>query len=1061
MSKLIFRIGEESSPVVPSSIEEYSNSPFRDCLEDAKGVIERILTQNKVSPNTNPFEIGANVHESLVPNNIVAFLGDRGSGKTSCMKAMLRGLSGDFGWTLPNKRLAYLPIIDPSFFDSKHNILELFIGELYKEYKDIKKVWLQLPDNKKEEVRSLQRAFTDVKRALRFIKKTDDNLELEEQEELLGLSEGVNLVALMRSLIDAYLKCVDKDVLVVAVDDIDVHINEVFVMMEQVRKYLNLPNVLLLMAAKLQQLNQAICLYYHKEVLPQVGKDYKDIVVPDVIDIAERYLDKFIPSFHRIFMPSIEVVASSDLEIIGEDGHSIVTGSVEFTVLSMIYQKCGYLFYNYEDGPSLIIPRNLRELRNLISILYHMEDRGIGESTHSKNKLIFKNFFYNQWLADLPESIQKIAKTILSERNVNYLNKLTINCLYSFFRQSNPNNPEKNSSGDLSDFEKIVEVRMTEICNPDNIAPNLSIGDVIFLIDQIGQRINSRDARYLLFFISTHYSLLLYEAYDELSGNQSYLSGNYNEVSTQSAIPKLYHNRTADIPDYFKIVGNNFFILTGHKFLPPYQSRSSREVAMIDGWKLADEIKKMKEEILKDPNVYVAENWPLKWSVIEFFILTSSRRYDTRDASFSVERIDNWRSDSSFDPYFQSFLTRPKNILFEITAPFINLLSPKMAYDRYAEGLYDLILKCKGSLLNQLYNFRRNEDITKEHDLLSQVAIRNIEVLNDLQWWMEKRTQNIRPATNDIKVGTLNVIKSFYNSFDGKNHYNVITYLKRNVGDEPDSNNDSLDKSFHTITFRPMALFGKCLEQIENDEDALNLFISIYSPDYRFLKDRVYSDDEIMGILEKAGLKVVWDRINGKDTLFSESPFINPKRVETMELLEVFANFHIDESVLSDCLEFQLLRDYRQLCIGIRQNQLDNIEEERDKIKAQIETIQSKIKIFEDEEKRFSTEISSLRKEQQKIEKSITEIYKKLDNPKTTPEAIHLLHQEADKLRGMQINMQAQISQLDKEQKDNNLSKLEFKHQLADHLGDYQELSSRRDRLSATIRNEERMRYRR
>ena len=46
MSKLIFRIGEESSPVVPASNEEYQNSPFKECLVDAKEVAVRILSHS-------------------------------------------------------------------------------------------------------------------------------------------------------------------------------------------------------------------------------------------------------------------------------------------------------------------------------------------------------------------------------------------------------------------------------------------------------------------------------------------------------------------------------------------------------------------------------------------------------------------------------------------------------------------------------------------------------------------------------------------------------------------------------------------------------------------------------------------------------------------------------------------------------------------------------------------------------------------------------------------------------------------------------------------------------
>ena len=88
------------------------------------------------------------------PNNIFVFAGERGSGKTSCMlkvvlddlfeiedsvkknqdKAKIKEKEIDIYKDILKETSFYrCEVIDPLFFDSNHNILELFIGTLFRD----------------------------------------------------------------------------------------------------------------------------------------------------------------------------------------------------------------------------------------------------------------------------------------------------------------------------------------------------------------------------------------------------------------------------------------------------------------------------------------------------------------------------------------------------------------------------------------------------------------------------------------------------------------------------------------------------------------------------------------------------------------------------------------------------------------------------------------------------------------------------------------------------------------------------------------------------------------
>lgn len=821
--QIIFRIGEESLPAIPQSQEEYTKSPFKDALDLARDTVYDII-----------LSAGGKTDKS--PNNIVAFLGDRGSGKTSCMMTLRRGLEEPeiYGWEKPESSLCFMNIIDPSFFDRRHNILEIVIGELYRDFKEIKKGFQDFSSPERESLYELQGIFGKVKRALRFINNEADAALLEEHEELDVLSDGMNLTTLIRMLVNKYLEFKDSDALVISIDDLDVNVNEAYVMMEQIRKYLLFPGLVILMGAKLKQLNQAVRLYYHKNVLPQ-NDAFSNPVIPDIDIIAERFLDKLLPLSHRIFMPEVEAIAGSGISVLRNGVKEKTFDTVEFGILSLIYSKCGYLFYNYEDGPSLIIPRNLRELRQLFAMLYDMRDRGEKvNDTHEYNKEIFKQFFYDQWVATLPLDMQRIAESIHNEHNMWQLNKTVVSLLADRFRIVDDDATDEANRN-----------RLIEICNTDTVPMNISVGDVEFLVRRIGERHLSEDVRKLMFFITTHYSILLYELYDRMT------EPNNKKPDAAEGLPTLRHNIAVDIDDYFKLVGNGFFVLTGSRFIQPDLRGLSREAVMIDGSILRDKIKECIDSYGEE-----SEGTPaVVFNLLEFFALATSRRISTKDGTFNPVNLDGWRTNNNIS-YIEPFNAGAKNVLFDVTAPFTNILQLKRAYDRWHPDFYKAAVECKDSLLNKLLKNRRNKELTEEHDLLSQMAIRNMEVLSDLQWWMESRRNELRPSGE----GDIKVLAEFYNNFGEKktSSYSVATYFEnksKNVNEQ--------HRLFHLITFRPLALLGQCLDGVIDDSEASDIFWMIYRPVNKLrLGGQQYTRVEIENCFVSNGAEDIWIMFN-------------------------------------------------------------------------------------------------------------------------------------------------------------------------------------------------------
>ncbi|WP_300362325.1 hypothetical protein, partial [Fusobacterium sp.] len=255
---LKFKEGEYSPKI--ENGKDYDTSIFKKIYKNAFITLNEILKNSKTSEEQN---------------NIIAFIGERGSGKTSVLKSFENILlsfkdNKDFfekfikseDLNITNYDYKTIQIIDPSFFTAKSNILELVIARLFKEVKEeIKKRDCNEGNYKLEEERELLLLFKKIYKNISIIESNYD-FDGENYEKLIDLSASVDLKEDIKKLINNYLQFMFKSEkekkLIIKIDDIDLNIRYAYEMVEQIRKYLSQENIIILMAVKLEQLEQII-----------------------------------------------------------------------------------------------------------------------------------------------------------------------------------------------------------------------------------------------------------------------------------------------------------------------------------------------------------------------------------------------------------------------------------------------------------------------------------------------------------------------------------------------------------------------------------------------------------------------------------------------------------------------------------------------------------------------------------------------------------------------------------------------------------------------------------
>lgn len=566
--EISIKLGEEHKIRV-ENIESFNNSIFHDIYKDAFKCIASIVKQNnKCTFERKYIDNNRKNYDDEEDNNIIAFLGDRGTGKTSAMKSVAKILDEGDAWEKNNEFLGdienascfdkvhfhVLKSIDPSMLEDNDSIIDVIVAEMFSEFKDK----LKSPNsfNNMNSKKELLQKFSDVYNSMRVINTDKKNRfgEIGNTENVINtldkLSSSSRMKNTFEQLVDNYLKFINEinrkdytnNYMVITIDDLDMKLNSSSEICEQIRKYIMVPNVIILISSRFEQLRDLI----EKSYIESFGVvlKQKQILSEDTKEMAEKYLEKLIPDDRRLFLPTINdiddyEVNSTEIKIYNNENKKDEDFNKEYEnlnieefTLKLLHEKTGLLFLKQDQGVHPLVPQSLRELNNFIPMLFNMKplkntyddinNKNINTNINIANIDKFERYFINNWITRNVDNKDLNIISKFLDTNIEYKNKFIVNLLSNrlekFIFDENKNN------NILQDSYKVDKGRIYLISNLNNEPFNISLGDVLYVLNLYEKYFNEYK---LTFSIKTLYSIQLYRLIKLESNNDfaKYLIG--------------------------------------------------------------------------------------------------------------------------------------------------------------------------------------------------------------------------------------------------------------------------------------------------------------------------------------------------------------------------------------------------------------------------------------------------------------------------------------------------------------------------------------------------------
>lgn len=372
-------------------------------------------------------------------NNIITFCAPRGQGKTTAMKSFARFLATDHS----NADFVVLDSIDPSALNGGESIVRVVLSRLFYKLEEKSKTRHDFPE-KRRILELFQKCYSAIDYINGNVHGARDEDDLEELASL-GSSSRLkkNLKELIDLLLGVYLEGEGKNgssnFLVIPIDDVDICSADIYRCCEEIRNYLVLPNVIILMAADHEQLVHVMYQKYlqmNKELLTYEPENAKE----ECSRLAFGYLLKFLPVNHIVVLPELDkmeeeewISLSLEYYIYNDNGmHNIFEkpsgecSNMRQQLGELIYKRTGIIIYDGDDNFEDYMPKTMRELTQLLKNFAHIspidekilygEDwiAATAEADRLRNNIrLYKRYFLDSWCVNhmLHEEYTHFLKT--------------------------------------------------------------------------------------------------------------------------------------------------------------------------------------------------------------------------------------------------------------------------------------------------------------------------------------------------------------------------------------------------------------------------------------------------------------------------------------------------------------------------------------------------------------------------------------------------------------------------------------------------------------------------
>lgn len=730
--------GEEHGVVIEKN--NFDESMFYAQYSKADAILKDMMERNAAIIKENAPTI------TMTPN-IIAFCGDRGEGKTSCMESFTQKIMKE------DSSLAFMDLIDPAFFDNDHNVVELILGLLYKKFVEQVKANeeklneeenddVEIPDKEDDLEKEVSTLFQRARLCLRNMAEGKERM-FDPLEQLSVMVSGMSLHERIEELFAKYLEwCDNKKCLIIRIDDIDLNMEGAYEMLEGLRIYLNNPRCIILMSAKIDQLQ--------KVVAEGLTKQMKEPEKFDTNAMALRYIIKVIPIGRQVNMPKVYDVCNKKLEIYSSrvDNKPKKFLSVKDAVVRMTFIKTRFLFYNSRGSVSLIIPNNLRSLRHLIGMLDGMPDF-IGRDLSNENMQAFTYYLFHTWTEQMEEKHKEFAGRLVGEQNLIGLNKIVMNYLAQY----------------VSDEKKQDEFK--DIVNPSVANYNVSVGDVMAVLDFLDRITTEQPLKMLLFFVRSFYSIKLFEAYDVLTDNVKSYKATKEDVGEIYRTDQLFKQTSL----LQRLINGAYFSYMPGDLLPRISDgKQTRDYKVINGRKLNDLIREVSAGMRKASKKNdVPADFIKKFRLAEYFALCV-RKFVSYDQTDNFYRKDK---DDAIPFHLTSFSGQNYYYAFDVLMPFVTVTDVRAAYNRFSyisENLwYDFALHHEWSLLRQMMEHVRKKEISEGFEEWSQKSVEDFKE-EDFKYPISRLLSNGSIRNAEVHSAVFEGIKSRrYSTYDSSN----------------------------------------------------------------------------------------------------------------------------------------------------------------------------------------------------------------------------------------------------------------------------------------------------
>ena len=502
MKKIIIEQGNEFK--IYDRKTNINEDIFREEYQKANEIKDSLIYYSNVTNNTHQ---GNHVWEHL--NNIIAFCGERGQGKSSAMIQFTYSLKEDPG-------MEVLDTIDPTAMETVHDILDIVISRMFERYRQDKKHMHQntSPLHEKRVINldhdqslKMSALFQKVHKNLAVLKNSENFIKDEyvyngSIQNLADIADSMKLRHDVQTLIKEYLKYRDKKILVICLDDLDLNISAAYKMMEQIRKYLILPELIIVMAINMKQLTLCV----ERQFLLDMGgleRSSRWDINLEAKNMANKYIEKLIPLTRRITLPDIRTIANdgtSAVEICYQNGNQTIFNSnelgIEKGLIRMLYKKTGLVLVVKEDEVHPLIPNTLRELVNMVSVIGSMKDQD-----QIRNLELFEDYLFDSWAESHLEEKELRWFTSLRERGGGDVQYIVFEYLYNWLID----NKIMDSKSSVNVRKRSIQARYAAIQNGRGKPNNGDILNCIYLC----YRGREYKFNFLIFAITTYLSVLM------------------------------------------------------------------------------------------------------------------------------------------------------------------------------------------------------------------------------------------------------------------------------------------------------------------------------------------------------------------------------------------------------------------------------------------------------------------------------------------------------------------------------------------------------------------------